>query len=105
MYSETTYHHTSYLVDRLTMGELEQVADTLCNNTEVKNLRDFLGISANEMKHLVKHHNKMSLVDKLREQQERSECCTKKSFAVGLMNAGCYRESLRLEPSCKCGQL
>ena len=101
MYSETTYHHTSYLVDRLTMGELEQVADTLCNNTEIKNLGDFMGISADEMKQLVKHHNKISLVDKLREQQERSESCTKTCFAVGLMKAGCYRDSLRLEPSCK----
>ena len=101
MYSETTYSNTSCLVDRLTNGELEQVADTLCNNTEVKNLGDFLGISAKEMKQLVKHHNKMSLVDKLRDQQERSECCTETCFAVGLMNTGCYRESLRLEPSCK----
>ena len=101
MSSETTYHHTSYLVDRLTADELEKVADTLCEDTEVKNLGDFMGISANEVKQLVKHHKKRSLVDKLREQQERSECCTKKCFAVGLMKAGCYRQSLTLEPGCK----
>ena len=88
-------------VDHLTVDELEKVADTLCEDTEVKNLGDFMGISANEVKQLVKHHKKRSLVDKLREQQERSECCTKKCFAVGLMKAGCYRESLTLEPSCE----
>ena len=37
----------------------------------------------------------MSLVDKLRDQNALHETC----FAVGLMKAGCSKESLKLEPS------
>ena len=41
-----------------------------------------------------RHHKKISLVDK-RDQSALHGTC----FAVGLLKPGCYRESLRLEPS------
>jgi len=76
------------------------VADALLENSEISSLEDFLGIPAREMKQLLGLRRKRSLIHHLKQQQERSECRTKQCFAKALLKAGCYSESLRLDPRC-----